>query len=74
MISTFTLLAPATAWMPYGIGNISLGKTRSEKLLAYCKVYALNADADLSEMWTILAEPFANLLAYRVVDSRVNQE
>ena len=43
-------LANVTAWMPYGIGTISLGKTRSEELLAYCKAYALNADADLSEM------------------------
>jgi len=43
-------LAHVTAWMPYGIGTISLGKTRSEELLAYCKAYALNADVDLSEM------------------------
>ena len=42
--------ALATAWMPYGIGTISLGNTRSEEALAYCKAYALNADADLSEM------------------------
>lgn len=59
--------ALATAWMPYRIGYISLGKRRTEKLLAYCMAYALNADVDLSEMWTIQAERFAYLLACRAV-------